>query len=51
MNSYKLELPVGYDISPTFSVNDLRPYIEDESNILEDKSKSSMSKIDIGGWF
>ena len=30
-NAYKLELPVGYDISPTFNLKDLRSYIENES--------------------
>ena len=30
-NAYKLELPVRYDISPTFNVKNLRPHLEDES--------------------
>ena len=32
-NTYKLELPAGYDISPTFNVKDLRPHIGDEGNV------------------
>ena len=30
-NAYKLKLPTGYDISPTFNLKDLRSYIENES--------------------
>ena len=30
-NAYKLELPAGYDISPTFNVKDLRPHLEEDS--------------------
>jgi len=29
-NAYKLELPGDMGISPTFSVGDLKPYLEDE---------------------
>ena len=30
-NAYKLKLLVGYDISPTFNLKDLRPHLKDES--------------------
>ena len=28
-NAYKLDLPEGYNVSPTFNVRDLTPYLED----------------------
>ena len=28
-NAYKLDLPKGYNVSPTFNVRDLMPYLED----------------------
>ena len=28
-NAYKLDLPEGYNVSPTFNVHDLSPYLED----------------------
>ena len=28
-NAYKLDLPEGYNVSPTFNMHDLSPYLED----------------------
>jgi len=29
-NAYKLDFPVDFEVSPTFNVTDLRPYLGEE---------------------
>jgi hypothetical protein len=29
-NAYKLELPLGFGVRPTFNISDLRPYLGEE---------------------
>ncbi|XWS53515.1 hypothetical protein CRYUN_Cryun10bG0007900 [Craigia yunnanensis] len=33
-NAYKFEFPLRYDISPTFNVKDLRPYLEEDGEMI-----------------
>jgi hypothetical protein len=33
-NAYKLELPPGFQVSPTFNISDLRPYLGEEDEVL-----------------
>jgi hypothetical protein len=32
-NAYKLDLPPEFEVSPTFNISDLRPYLEEEDEV------------------
>jgi len=40
-NAYKVDLPRDYGISATFNVADLRPYVDENEDVLSLRSKSS----------
>jgi hypothetical protein len=42
-NAYKLDLPVDFGVSPTFSIADLKPYLEEDDEI-----ESRMTQIQEG---
>ena len=44
-NAYKLELPEHYNISATFNVGDLRPYVPTDDDVVMD---SRSSPFDVG---